>query len=627
MDGLLELADGAQPLIGQFVINGSDPEPWTRETLKSALVSVEERTISARNQASEVARLISGSGQADWLLPELAALDQVLGVLATVADAGMVGLDVVEPVAKAIERSNGGLLEGGRGLIDMLDAAVDNGDAIAGAISGLKEAQRTLEGLVSEGDAKRFVGGLSDLSKLVSELHSGLTLAHSFAPVGRDLFGAGGARRYLVLGQSVDELRGTGGFVSGVWLITFQDGAMANVKYQDSVRVDDWERLMLYPNAPPGLEEHMNAWVWLLRDVSWDPDFPTTARSAEDMYRLGQRQEVDGVIAINQWTLLRLIEALGSIPSPDGSVPITSRNLLPVLEQGTDRHGRAYLDVVLQGVLDRLNRPTQLPELMRLASAMLDTLESRDMLIFFDHADPQFIVSQFGWDGRVRQDSLDYLYVMDSNLGWSKVDRNIEWDISYYIDLSRGSQPRAHLTLGYANHSGPGASGCVPQWLLRDTNYDQQKNACYWNFMRVYIPQGSRILTSTPLPLPEYSVSVEIGRGVAGQKTGSISSSHNRLVFSGFAPLEAGKRKEITLAYDLPSDVVRREGDTLTYELLLQKQPGVRERNVSIELVQAGRLPPVQQLRGTEGDERLSTQILHPAHARCYTDRRIHEGC
>ena len=34
--------------------------------------------------------------------------------------------------------------------------------------------------------------------------------------------------------------------------------------------------------------------------------------------------------------------------------------------------------------------------------------------------------------------------------------------------------------------------------------------------------------------------------------------------------------------YDLPSSVVRREGDTVTYRLLVQKQAGVRQRGISV---------------------------------------------
>jgi hypothetical protein len=169
-------------------------------------------------------------------------------------------------------------------------------------------------------------------------------------------------------------------------------------------------------------------------------------------------------------------------------------------------------------------------------------------------------------------------------VGWNKVDRNIQREIRYEVDLSRASRPRVSLTLGYNNLSGPTAPTCDPQWLNRRQDYGSLKNACYWNLIRVYVPQESIILSSTPMPLPEYSVSVEIGFGSAGEDSGRISSSHEKKVFSGLTAIEAGDRSEINLVYDLPSSVVRREGDALIYELLIQKQPGVRQRSVSVAL-------------------------------------------
>ena len=44
-------------------------------------------------------------------------------------------------------------------------------------------------------------------------------------------------RKYLVLGHSADELRGTGGFVSSVWLITIKDGALKMIDYYDTVEI------------------------------------------------------------------------------------------------------------------------------------------------------------------------------------------------------------------------------------------------------------------------------------------------------------------------------------------------------------------------------------------------------
>ena len=329
----------------------------------------------------------------------------------------------------------------------------------------------------------------------------------------------------------------------------------------------------------------MNAWVWLLRDVSWDPDFRVTAQIAEAMLKIGQRQEVDGVVAVNQWGLLGLIDAVGAVTPPEGGDPITANNLITVLERGTDTYGRAYMDLVLQGVIDEMASETSLPVLVRLASAMFRALQSRDLVLHFDDPDAQAAMEDLGWAGVIEPVPGDYLYVVDSNVGWSKVDRNIEREVSYLVDLSKRDRPRAQLTLKYANHSGPESPPCEPQWLNRGTDYSQLVNACYWNFVRVYMPLETRLLSQTTLLLPELSVSVEIGKGLAGQETGKLSASHEKAVFSGLAVVPAGETREIALAYDHPAGSLADEDGSLVYRLTVQKQPGVRTRKTSVALV------------------------------------------
>ena len=306
-------------------------------------------------------------------------------------------------------------------------------------------------------------------------LDKGLQLVNYFAPIGAEFVAVEGTRKYLLMGQSADELRATGGFVSALWLVTFENGGLTDLRYHDVVLVDDSERLMLYPPAPPGLEAHMNARVWLMRDVSWEPDFPTVAETAADMYKVGQHQDVDGVMAFNQWTFLSVVEGLGSVASPGEGADITPRNLLSNLEQETDEHGRAYADLALQGVIDRLKGPLSMYTLMKVASAVHGSLERRDLLLFVDDPDVQSVISGHGWDGRVRQDDADYIYVVDSNVGWSKVDRNIERQLSYSVDLRKEHRARISLVLRYNNYSGPGSPPCEPQWLNRGAEYGQLK--------------------------------------------------------------------------------------------------------------------------------------------------------
>ena len=586
---LLEVGSLAQPLVAQFIVeDGYDPEPLSVEDLRSILADLDSRIQFTMVKSDALSNLIANSRDGGQLLDRVDLLHDVLGVLLSVNRATAVGLQALGPAIMGPGDAGAGLLTGEGGLLRVLDGLAGHADRLSEAVTLLEDAQAVLTELEARGDRTGLPNGTSDLAAGVSLLHEGLQLALAIGPIGADLLGAGSTQRYLVLGQSADELRATGGFVSSVWLVTFEDGALAGIDYHDTVRVDDWDRLSHYPPAPSGLEEHMNARVWLLRDVSWEPDFPTTARIAADMFKIGQRQEVDGVAAINQWTLLSLLEALGGVPSPDGGAPITPRNLFSNLERGTDQYGRTYMDLVLQGVLERLNEPADLSTMIRLASALNESLRGGDLLLFLDDPDAQAVIAASRWDGRVQRDSMDYLYIIDSNVGWSKSDRNIERSVSYQVDLRRDAGVRINLELGYNNHSGPGSPGCEPQWLNRGTNYNQLKNACYWDYWRVYTPQGANLLSNTPLDLPEYSVSVEIGKGQPGDDTVRVSSSFNRTVYSGLFALEAGAAREVTLVYDLPPGLIDRDQNTIDYELLIQKQPGIRSRAITVELL----LPP-----------------------------------
>ena len=578
MTDLLEIADRAQPLIGQFTTGQEGPDTLTVAVLKETVTELDELLRFAIAKSDGLVRLINAGEDSGPIADRFTLLERLLDVLLVVNRATAVGIQVAEPVIEAARSSEGGLFGGGGQLVNALETAIDRQDEILTALALLDDARRTADQIAATSEFT-----LADLSPAIETLYTGLSLLKDFSSIGPDLIAVDSTKRYLVLGQSADELRATGGFVSAIWAVTFIDGALTDITYHDVVRVDDWERLHLYPQAPVGLEEHMNAHVWLLRDVSWEPDFPTTARTAADMFRIGQRQQVDGVVGLNQWTLLGIVQAMESVPSPEGGEDLTPRNLLIRLEQESDEHGRAYMDLALQGILQRLDESLSLSTLIRLASAVQTSFEERDLLLHVDDPDVQPVIAGLGWDGSLRNDASDYLFVVDSNVGWSKADRNIERTVDYAVDLSRGVGPRIALSLGYNNHSGPGSVGCEPQWLNRGSNYGDLKNACYWNYWRVYVPQGAKLLSSTRLPLPEHSVAVEIGRGLPDEDTLRVSSSYNRAVLSGLFPLAAGDGQKVTLVYDLPPEIIVRDDDDMHYRLVVQKQPGSRGRKVAVE--------------------------------------------
>ncbi len=239
------------------------------------------------------------------------------------------------------------------------------------------------------------------------------------------------------------------------------------------------------------------------------------------------------------------------------------------MELGTDEHGTAYSDLVVRGLFDSLSKPRTMSELLDLASAALRALERRDLLIQLNDETAAEVIREQGWSGELAAVDHDYLGVFDSNVGWSKVDRNIQRDLTYAVDLTDPGSPRASLRLSYQNHSGPGSPPCAPQWRFRGSDYNALKNACYWNYVRVLMPEGIRLLASSELPLPELSVSVESGFGIPGQETAELSASAGLTVFSGLTTIEAGTSRDIVLVYDLPNSILRLEDGRVTYRLLL----------------------------------------------------------
>ena len=53
----------------------------------------------------------------------------------------------------------------------------------------------------------------------------------------------------------------------------------------------------------------MGAWVWLLRDVGWEPDYRDVAKSAQLMFEISKGVETHGVISFNQHGAIRILKA------------------------------------------------------------------------------------------------------------------------------------------------------------------------------------------------------------------------------------------------------------------------------------------------------------------------------
>ena len=147
-----------------------------------------------------------------------------------------------------------------------------------------------------------------------------------------EILGENGPRTYLLIAQNENELRPTGGFISGSGTLVVENGAIQSIEMIDANNVDNWAEKP-YDFPPQPFYDYMGFDLFLFRDVNFWPDFPTTAEKAMDLYSYGQDlPPLDGVIAIDQEFMRLLVEATGPIYIEERDLTITPQNTIETFQ-------------------------------------------------------------------------------------------------------------------------------------------------------------------------------------------------------------------------------------------------------------------------------------------------------
>jgi hypothetical protein len=426
-----------------------------------------------------------------------------------------------------------------------------------------------------------------------------------------DLLGTSGPRTYLILAQNDDELRPTGGFISGAARLSLAGGSVSGLDFEDSYAVDDFSNP--YPEPPRPLYEIMGAELWVFRDSNWSPDFPTAAQKAAELYQLRYDVALDGVIALDQRAVQLFVTALGPLDVEGHPEPVTGENVIEAVrqsweppEEGTTDEwwlGRKDFmgDLLTEAVITMQEEPERV-SLSAVAGAAVQALQERHLLIYVPEENPASDpIHEAGWDGAVREVDGDYLMVVDANLGFNKVDPYVRETIRYAVDLQDPRRPRAELTLEH-HHQGDATDQPCRHTPRYDLTYEGMMERCYWDYARAYVPQGAELLQATSHPVP--GEMLVTGRDRSGEAE-VLPDEAGKSVFATFFVLPPGERTRSEFRYTLPATVLERAGRAWRYRLTIQKQPGTGARDVTVvlklpegaELV--GASPPLA--RGEEG--------------------------
>ncbi len=424
-----------------------------------------------------------------------------------------------------------------------------------------------------------------------------------FAPHLAPLLGSDGPRRYLIIAQNEDEIRATGGFITGVGALAMADGRIQTLDFQDATQVDNWAEKP-YDDPPAPFSDFMGLALFAFRDANFWPDFPTSAEKAMALYVYGQdAPPFDGVIAVDQQFLQLLIEATGPINVPGSDIVITPNNLLDQLHQAwANQEGqtvgewvgnrKAFLSAYASAIRTRIETDFSAIDPILLAQNLYEAAETKRLQIYVYDPALATVLQELGWDGRVSPPAQgDFLLVVDSNLGYSKANFFVERTVDYQVNLQADGTAAATLTLAYTHTGPPGDGRCVQDlsYYREGVTYLDGANKCFWNYARVYAPAGSELLTASRHPiLGESLISGKTWPGTAV----SLDERPDLSTFANYFVVPQAATKTSRFQYQLPVVATAVDG-TFTYQLTLVKQAGQATEPYTITIS----LPPGAMLR------------------------------
>jgi hypothetical protein len=466
------------------------------------LASARHNLVAARSQLS-AGKMALGEGRAADARASFAAAARSLGAARGAAGLplSLVGpIPVVGSPGRAVVDTAGAGLHvatAGRLLADAADAlptsghkGVDGHDltslhaAVAAAAPSFTRAGTELRLAAQDlrGPAHAFLAPVSSPARqvqgVVTEAQRYLARAQETAGLLADLTAPTTDARILLLSQDTLELRPTGGYIGSMGVLHFDHGTVALEGYQS------YEELA-FPTPPMPAPANLAKWLdgddWDLSNVNWQPDFPTVAATAKEMYKRSGGGDVDGVVAITERLLIPLLEVVGPVQVPGYSQPVVAQGLEDrilyevELKRPLDTPRKKFITELSHQMMDRLFRaePAQVP---KIASVMGQAAGTGDAQAWFAAPARQKAVAGTVWAGALPKASRDFLMLVDANMWASKANRDLVRTVNYTV-RDEGGQYVAHLRATFENK---GAK--------------TELNPTYQGYLRVYVPKGAKLL-------------------------------------------------------------------------------------------------------------------------------------
>lgn len=418
-----------------------------------------------------------------------------------------------------------------------------------------------------------------NLPEIRSTLDLFLNNSHIFV----DLLGGNGPRKYLFLFQNNSEMRATGGFIGSYGLLSIANGHV-NKFFIDGIFNPDGQ--LKDKIVPPAPIQKISA-VWSMHDSNWFADFPMSAQKAILFYEKTGGPTADGVITLTPTIIQKLLEITGPIEMPEYDVTLDANNFVEATQfevevdyDKEENKPKKILSDLAPILFEKLFNASDLKNIAKVIGVLSDGLSEKQILLYSQNSQLQRIIAQQKWSGEILPADKDYLSVINTNINGFKTDAVVKENISHKADLQSDSSIIDTVTIT-RKHTG---GNFEYEWF----------NKVNANYMRVYVPQGSKLLevsgqtreTNNP-PLDydglgfkrDADVQAEEKNMTIDPESGTrVYNEKDKTVFANWVYVSPQEEVTITYKYLLPFSLfkvlVEKERQLDSYSLVVQKQSG-----------------------------------------------------
>lgn len=444
----------------------------------------------------------------------------------------------------------------------------------AQACADLRQAKASA-GAIDAASVPALASSLRSFNRQVPRLLTACRVLTVLPP----LLGARTPQTYLVAYQNPSELRATGGYIGSVGLLTVRDGQVVQ-RFHGTDLPRNWAPGTLVPSPDP-VALYNNEPYWLLMDSNWSPDFPTSARLERYFTRLVLHRTVSGAIDVTPQASADILAAIGPIYSREFHEWITAGNVArladyyahwspyhgPLRETSLDSQRKQFIGIVSNHILRRVQ--TLSPSgMLALGGAIATATLQRDLLIWVDEPSAERAIRSAGASGAINRTSSDYLYVVDTNISYDKLNPFIHTSLAYAVRIRPDRWLDVRLDIRFTNVPapesyrqqglGPGG-GTLGGW-------DD-----YASFVRIYVPAGAELVDQSGWVQPW-----------------SPGPAYGKTMFSGYLLVPRGQTRIVHLHYVTPPNVFTWSAGR-RYRILVQRQPGKELDAFSVSVTHDGR--------------------------------------